>query len=483
MIVHACLMLGMATSLADAEEKTAAVPRRPSVTRADMALAYQRFESAFLDHRPEGQGLVDANLAFEAVTKSFFGMNFAAAIRQLNDKSLEMREQRRPSDEERWLASLKVTVDPPIVVQSDVARITVRPMYVTIDQPPAQVKVRLTSNSATREFDLKFEKDAAGEWVGQGDIRRAGGSWEGTWKIAIKLPAGITLDTGRTLQGVARDLDSLRDENAVRLGKVAANNDALRAALITCRARNEHLKMKPGEALSTEFLADYNILAPQVVQEIEQLERGVDPYSKRKGDYWRIVARGNTKVPMRVYVPEKLDWSKDVPVVIALHGAGGDENMFMDAYGQGALKREADRMGFIAVSPATFFFTSRSDMLEPLLADLALCYPIDRKRVYVLGHSMGGGATTRLAIDKGSLLRAASCLAGFRGFPASAKVPPTYVVAAELDAIIPAAGIELAAKKAIDDKLPVTLEVVPHYGHTLVVESKLADVIDWMWKQ
>ncbi len=135
------------------------------------------------------------------------------------------------------------------------------------------------------------------------------------------------------------------------------------------------------------------------------------------------------------------------------------------------------------MSPATFFFTSRSDMLEPVIEELSHCYPVDRKRVYVLGHSMGGGATTRLATDKGDLIRAASCLAGFRGFPAGAKVPPTYVVAAELDAIIPAAGIESAAKRGIEEKLPIKFELVPQYGHTLVVEAKLADVIDWMWQQ
>ncbi len=48
-------------------------PKRPNVSRADIALAYQRFERAFLDHRPEGQGLVEANLVFEAVTKVFLG--------------------------------------------------------------------------------------------------------------------------------------------------------------------------------------------------------------------------------------------------------------------------------------------------------------------------------------------------------------------------------------------------------------------------
>jgi predicted esterase len=469
-------------SLEGADPGTPAA-RPPVASRADIALAYQRFEGAFLDHRPEGQGLIDANLAFEAVTKSFFGMNFAAAISQLNERSLEMREQRAPTLAEKWLASLKVQVDPPIVVGSDLARVTLRPMYATDAAVPSEVKVTLDSGAEKRDFVVAMKKGPDGKISGEGELLSSGGPWQGTWRISISLANGITLGTGRTLQGVARDLDSLREENSARLAKLSPSALGLQRGIVTCRARNEHLKMKPGEALSTEFLADYNQLAPEIVHEVEELEKGIDPYARRRGDYWRVVARGNTKVPMRVYVPAKLDLEKSVPVVIALHGAGGDENMFMDAYGQGALKREADRVGFIAVSPATFFFTTRGDMLEPIIEDLGLCYPVDRQRVYVLGHSMGGGATTRLAMEKGSLIRAASCLAGFRGFPANAKIPPTYVVAAELDAIIPAVGIEAAAKKAQQDQLPVTFELVPHYGHTLVVEAKLGSVIDWMWKQ
>ena len=41
------------------------------------------------------------------------------------------------------------------------------------------------------------------------------------------------------------------------------------------------------------------------------------------------------KVPFRVFAPPTSDDGAKRPLIIALHGAGGDENMFMDAYGAG----------------------------------------------------------------------------------------------------------------------------------------------------
>jgi hypothetical protein len=309
------------------------------VTRADIALAYQRFERAFLDHRPEGEELVAANLTFEAVTKSFFGMNLAAAISQLNDKAIELRQQRPASGEEQWLASLKVVLDPPIVVGPDSAELSLVPMYATNAKPPAEVQVKLRQGSREVKVVVPIQGNAVGRPAGQASLLPIGPRWEGTWKVSVALPAGLELETGRQLQGVERDLDAWREENGARLQKIAPRDPAMVAALATGRARNGLLKMKPGEALSTEFLADYNVLAPQVTSEVEQIEQGKDPYRHRRGDYWRVVVRGNTKVPMRVYVPEGLPLDRPVPLVLALHGAGGDENMFMDAYGEGALRK------------------------------------------------------------------------------------------------------------------------------------------------
>ena len=49
--------------------------------------------------------------------------------------------------------------------------------------------------------------------------------------------------------------------------------------------------------------------------------------------------------PYRLFIPESYDGSKTTPLVVALHGMGGDENSMFDSYANGLLKREAERVG------------------------------------------------------------------------------------------------------------------------------------------
>lgn len=39
------------------------------------------------------------------------------------------------------------------------------------------------------------------------------------------------------------------------------------------------------------------------------------------------------------------------PLLVVLHGAGGDENMFPEAYGAGIIKRIAEKHGLLVASP------------------------------------------------------------------------------------------------------------------------------------
>jgi hypothetical protein len=55
----------------------------------------------------------------------------------------------------------------------------------------------------------------------------------------------------------------------------------------------------------------------------------------RTGTYWLTLASQKSRVPVRLLAPETVVQGKPLPLVIAWHGAGGSENMFFDAYGNG----------------------------------------------------------------------------------------------------------------------------------------------------
>lgn len=123
---------------------------------------------------------------------------------------------------------------------------------------------------------------------------------------------------------------------------------------------------------------------------------------------------------LRAWVPKG---AKDgIITVVALHGAGGSENLFFQGYGAGAAVKEAKSRGWAFLSPRS----------GPKAAQDALDWLRSRRgvqpgAVFVMGHSMGGG----LALQTGSLNPKPTAIAALA--PAANQIPssldgvPVYV--------------------------------------------------------
>jgi predicted peptidase len=181
-------------------------------------------------------------------------------------------------------------------------------------------------------------------------------------------------------------------------------------------------------------------------------------------------------IPMRVVVPPALATSKrPVGVLLALHGAGGDENMFIDAYGQGIVARLAAEQGLILVSPTTTPFVQSAAPFDSLLALLRREYRIDTTRVFVMGHSMGAGAAASLARARPAQIAAVVCLAGGAAVTVPGA-PPMLFIGAQLDPIIPAARVKAAA----DGTPSGRYEELASEGHTLMVRRGVQRGMAWL---
>jgi predicted esterase len=251
----------------------------------------------------------------------------------------------------------------------------------------------------------------------------------------------------------------------------------LRQAIVSAAARTSLLVDQPNPERSAEFLADPAALAVALSSEIDALEKGRDPYAKAAGDRWRAF-RGatNTLIPFRIVAtPAVATSARPVPLLVVFHGAGGDENMFIDAYGAGITAKLAAEQGMLLVSVSTNAFSASGANLDVMLAMLRSEYAIDSTRIYLLGHSMGSGAVARLVQDRPSVIAAAVCLAGGAAITA-AGAPPVFFMAGELDPLANPRMVEAAAAKTAGSEYHLS----KNEGHTLMVATGVRAGIPWL---
>jgi poly(3-hydroxybutyrate) depolymerase len=152
------------------------------------------------------------------------------------------------------------------------------------------------------------------------------------------------------------------------------------------------------------------------------------------------------RMPYRVYVPSTWDGKASLPILLMLHGAGANENTYMDQ-ANGLLMKLAEQHGFIVVSPIGFTplgaygnplrlpavfgqtaaaATQRAAVTAARQRELDLSelevitalevvteeYGADRSRTFLAGHSMGSGGVWHLAARYPERWRAVAPMSG-----------------------------------------------------------------------
>jgi predicted esterase len=222
---------------------------------------------------------------------------------------------------------------------------------------------------------------------------------------------------------------------------------------------------------------------------LNSLDAGKDPFEELRGDFKKAYLSkvDNTLQPYRVYVPSSYDGSKAYPLVIALHGMGGDENSYFEAYNKGAFKREAEDHGYIVACPkgrkptSMYVGDAERDVMD-VIEEMKRAYRIDADRIYLTGHSMGGFGTWSIAMNHPDVFAALAPVAGGATNPANmAKIAhiPQLVIHGDKDPTVPVDRSRVMV--AMGKKLGVELKFieVPGGDHGGVVAPTFKDVFGW----
>ena len=192
--------------------------------------------------------------------------------------------------------------------------------------------------------------------------------------------------------------------------------------------------------------------ADQQMAESQKLAKDVLSVSntqlRAKGDQHRTYnfPAANKIMPYRLYVPTTWDGQSKLPLIVLLHGAGSDENRYMDSNNK-QVEHLAEQHGYIVVSPLGYspmgaygtplrlpavfgqpetaakqregvtsdaehtLELSEKDVINVLEMVLNE-YPVNRSAVFLTGHSMGSGGTWYLGAKYSKYWRAIAPMSG-----------------------------------------------------------------------
>jgi predicted esterase len=254
-------------------------------------------------------------------------------------------------------------------------------------------------------------------------------------------------------------------------------------------------KIDTGLVQARGFDVDAELIAAEAVA--KAAAQGSDPFAGRTGDFERhyLLEAADEIMPYRIYVPENYPKEGQYPLIVALHGLGGNEDsMFGAFYGMTPL---AESHGYIVVAPMGYrrdggyggfgqqsisrrAQLSEADVLE-VLARTRAEYAIDPERIYLMGHSMGAIGTWRIASRHPEIWAGLGPIAGF-GDPRTAQTIrhiPQIVIHGDADLTVPVTGSRAMVEALRKLEAEVTYIEVPGGGHSDIAPTNMPAMFEF----
>ena len=427
-----------------------------------------------LEHEWEAHPAADARKRAIAdlpkVTKQFFSFQFGEAGRTLDTARFALLAKEAPAPDRLFMESIFFSPNARLVdAKTEKLTLLFQQFYKPESALPEQLQVELQWPNEKPfavkivKFPMKVEVSLPKPMGDATDIPLSlivrAGKHETKHSVLISRIANIEARIAK-LKAIAKETQAPTIESATL-------ND--RADLLT--------QLLNGQALETDYPAAKLLLEAEAIAKAGLNKNYFT--SEKPGQFWFSVPNGKTEqTACRIFVPKNLDTKKPVPVVFALHGAGGSENLFFEGYGAGQIVKECEKRGWLLVatrSPLGFGFGSGPPVLN-IVEVLKERYPIDTKNILLVGHSMGAGHVISSLNMFPNRFAAAAMLGGggsVRKAEAFEKLPIFVGVGSEDFALSAAKTL----KKALTDaQANLTYREYAGIEHMVIVREALPDV-------
>jgi predicted esterase len=395
------------------------------------------------------------------VTDKFFAFRFGEAGRTLDEARWALTSDEPMPDDIAWAWSMYAAVKSQYLFQEDELTLEIKPFYLVKAPRPKDLECRmvyanqsthrvLTKTESKIEFDKGFSSratplrpfpnDSMGGYLREpGDLHSLMKDFETERKLkyfSLKgwgdIPANIEFITRDRVQSTS-------------LVAVYRPSNAPGASVRTIKSI-EGVPANTLEAASNKFwLGLWNQLVKGQINECEfsmtKLLEASEEIAQQpnkpfftptsSGDFWMAFPTGKDQyTPARLFVPQYLKKDKPVPLVVALHGMGGSENLFFEGYGDGQIVKLCKERGWLLVAPRSpLALLGGAPPVAEIVQQISKRYPVDPKRIFLVGHSMGASQSIELVEKHPKLFAGVALFGGGSGLkdPKAFKELPTFI--------------------------------------------------------
>lgn len=449
------------------------------ITRADLAVRLIELESYWEQYRDSREARLRATRPLSDALVAFFSGQFGNLARHLTLASVALQSQAPPSPEMLYAGSIGVRL-PRVIDASAMDKGEYTPQirlfaFYEADKPasPFQLRWKVVPLGAKRPVsEGKLENLEAGN-----KTTLLIHAPEGDYEVRFEIKTGNqTLRQWRqpvsVIDHLAARLDALEEatksqEMVDPLERITVLNalEALRSA-------------QKGDNLETFYpLLRLLVFAERIVARWKAGKPGWQP---APGDYWMATLYRERKVAFRLFIPKQFVPNRPIPLVVALHGAGGNEHLFFEGYGLGIVLKEADKRGWAVIAPRAEVGLAH---IGAVLEAAQKLLPVNPEQMYLMGHSMGGAHSFVAMAQFPDRFRAVAIFAG-AGQPTEVPTSlPILLAVGEQELPMLKSNIENAYRR-LQQKNVRWLEYKKYEGcdHLMIVREAMPDAFAFFEK-
>lgn len=207
--------------------------------------------------------------------------------------------------------------------------------------------------------------------------------------------------------------------------------------------------------------------------------------AKGKTEKRAIVSGGKTRIYYR-YVPSGVKPGRPAPLLVTLHGSGGNGWSLVYKW-----RKFAEKEGIVLVGPDSTnseVWNIQNDgpaFLRDLVEETRRDLPIDGRRIYLFGHSAGAVFAIEIAALESEYFAAAAAHAGalesqyHSVFAYASRKTPMYLIVGTRDLLFPLPSVRATRDALAERGFPVELRELWNHNHNYYVRSRRINRYAW----